>query len=134
MYIYAVITGKVHFMKDPMCVYRFQHPGSWTSNNKQINYDHLICEINWMNKLDEETQHKYQNFIYSHLFLRFYKGLVNIPYYLSKKNITHIVQTYSYPYEKKPKWLIRFQKYPFWLFYIMERIRRMKNNIFNKGK
>ena len=79
LHIYAGITGIVHFMKEPMCVYRFQHPGSWSEkegwNVKKKKYDHLFCEINWMTELDRETKYKYHTPIYKHLFSKFYRVL-----------------------------------------------------------
>lgn len=73
--ILGTLRGGMYFFPDLMCVYRFQHPGSWTSRDKLINYDHLLCEVNWMTQLDIETQHKYHNSIYIHLFPRFWRVL-----------------------------------------------------------
>ena len=72
LHIYAALIGKVRFMPEPMCVYRFQHPGSWTYNQKKIrDIMHIKCEIAWMELLDKETNYNYSDAIYNHL-LNFY--------------------------------------------------------------
>ena len=72
LHIYAALIGKVRFMAKPMCVYRFQHPGSWTYNQNKIrDIKHTKCEIAWMELLDKETNYNYSDAIYNHL-LNFY--------------------------------------------------------------
>ena len=75
MHIYATLIGNVHFFPEQMCVYRYQHEGSWTSKEKQINYSHLVCEITWMQLFNVDTNHRYEKAIYNHLFTRFFRTL-----------------------------------------------------------
>ena len=62
------LIRKIRYMSDVMSVYRFQHPGSWTERNKNVNIKHLWNEITWMQILDEETERKYHINIEKHLF------------------------------------------------------------------
>jgi hypothetical protein len=62
------LIGKIRYMSDVMSVYRFQHPGSWTERNKNVNIKHLWNEITWLQILDEETERKYHINIEKHLF------------------------------------------------------------------
>ena len=69
LHIYAAMHGKVHFYPEAMCVYRYQHPGSWTFNqgrNKDIK--HAKCETEWMEILNTETNNKYLDSVYRHLY------------------------------------------------------------------
>ena len=68
------LIGKIRYMSDVMCVYRFQHPGSWTDCNKKVNIKHLWNEITWLQILDDETEYKYQGNIRRHLF-KFWRNL-----------------------------------------------------------
>ncbi len=73
--IYASLEGKVHFLPEVMCVYRFQHPGSWTYNQGETkDIRHAKCEVAWLEVLDKDTEGKYSNAIYSHLY-RYYNLL-----------------------------------------------------------
>ena len=67
--ILCSLRGPVHFLPQPMCVYRYQRPGSWTYNDIQsgVNLDHLNNEVAWMNELDKETAHNYSTAIFFHL-------------------------------------------------------------------
>ena len=72
--IAASLIGKVRYFSEIMCVYRYQHPGSWTDRNKKVNIKHLWNEITWLQILDEETKYKYQGNIRKHLF-KFWRSL-----------------------------------------------------------
>ena len=77
-------------MSDVMSIYRFQHPGSWTERNKNVNIKHLWNEITWLQILDEETERKYHINIEKHLF-RFRRTLyrenqVSTSLYIRKYN------------------------------------------------
>ena len=76
--IYASLNGKVHFLPDLMCVYRFQHPGSWTYNQSKVkDIKHAKCEIAWMELLDKETSYQYSKAIMDHLswyYMLLYNG------------------------------------------------------------
>ena len=52
------LMGKIRYMSDVMSIYRFQHPGSWTERNKNVNIKHLWTEITWLQILDDETDGK----------------------------------------------------------------------------
>ena len=74
--ILGTLRGGMRFFPEPMCVYRFQHPGAWTNKDKLagINVNHLKTEIAWLKLLDEETHCRYSDAIYSHL-IPFYSEL-----------------------------------------------------------
>lgn len=74
--ILGSIRGRLHFLPQKMCVYRYQVPGSWTYNlrNTGINTKHLRTEIAWMELFDDETDHQYSAAVYCHL-LPFYREL-----------------------------------------------------------
>lgn len=87
LHIYAALNGMVHFFPEPMCVYRFQHPGSWTYN-QSVTKDirHAKCEIDWLTVLDRETEYNYSKAIYKHLYNYYYllyteKEMSAVPYY-----------------------------------------------------
>ena len=74
--IAASLIGKVRFLSDEMSVYRFQIPGSWTGNQKgTVDLKHLQNEMTWLKCLDEETNGKYREAIYTHLFPGMIRGL-----------------------------------------------------------
>ncbi len=78
--ILGTLRGGMHYFPEPMCVYRFQYPGSWTNRDScVINTHHLKTEIAWMKVLDEDTCYVYTDAIYSHL-IQFYSTL-----YLAKQ-------------------------------------------------
>lgn len=86
--ILGSIRGRLHFLPQKMCVYRYQVPGSWTYNlrNTGINTKHLRTEIAWMELFDDETDHQYSEAVYCHL-LPFYRELyysrqLSLLYYL----------------------------------------------------
>lgn len=68
--IIAGLRGKVHYLPDRMCVYRYQSEGSWTSNHLggKTSVDFQKNKIEWMTLLDEATGQKYQKAIYDQLF------------------------------------------------------------------
>lgn len=68
LFIAASLIGRVRYFSDIMSVYRFQHPGSWTDRNKNVNTKHLWNEITWLQILDEETGRKFHSNIQKHLF------------------------------------------------------------------
>lgn len=74
--ILGTLRGTLHYFPEIMCVYRYQHPESWTNNEKLagINVSHLKREIVWLKLLDEETDNKYSDAVYSHL-ISFYSVL-----------------------------------------------------------
>ena len=72
--IAASLIGKVRYFSEIMCVYRYQHPGSWTDRNKKVNIKHLWTEITWLQILDDETERKFHSNIQRHLF-KFWRGL-----------------------------------------------------------
>ena len=73
------LHGNVHYLPDRMCVYRYQHIGSWSYY--QLERDKNIAfqknKIEWMTLLDEATNHKYQEAIYDQLF-QHYNSLFNL--------------------------------------------------------
>ena len=94
--IYASLNGKVHFLPDVMCVYRFQHPGSWTYNQgKTKDIKHAKCEIAWLEVLDKGTQGKYSDAIYRHLYnyfnLLFFEKEISIKEYYNKVCRTGVI-------------------------------------------
>ena len=74
--ILGTLRGKLHFLPEKMCVYRYMHQGSWTYNEQQIgvNIHRLKTEIAFLNKLDEETDYQYSDAIRYHL-IRYYSVL-----------------------------------------------------------
>ena len=68
------LIGKVRYFSEIMCVYRYQHPGSWTDRNKKVNIKHLWTEITWLQILDDETERKFHSNIQRHLF-KFWRSL-----------------------------------------------------------
>lgn len=74
--ILGTLRGKLHFLPEKMCVYRYMHQGSWTYNEQQIgvNIHRLKTEIAFLNKLDEETDYRYSDAIRYHL-IRYYSVL-----------------------------------------------------------
>lgn len=72
--ILAGLHGKVHYIPDKMCVYRFRSEGSWTYNQryKENNIAFQKNKIEWMNLLDKATDFKYQKAIYRQLFQHYY--------------------------------------------------------------
>lgn len=101
LHIYAALHGKVHFFPEAMCVYRYQHQGSWTYNQrKSKNIEHAKCEIAWMEELDKETEGKYSDAIYYHLY-GFYKLLflakeISSRTYYEKTCRTGVISRYKY--------------------------------------
>lgn len=77
--ILSGLRGDVHYFPDLMCVYRYQHTGSWSNN--QLESDKNIAfqknKIEWMTLLDDDTNHKYQKAIYDQLF-QHYNSLFNL--------------------------------------------------------
>ena len=72
--ILAGLLGKVHYLPDIMCVYRYQAKGSW-SDNQQMSENYIAFQknkIKWMTLLDEATDYKYQKAIYDQLFRLFH--------------------------------------------------------------
>lgn len=71
--ILSGLRGNVHYLPDNMCVYRYQHEGSWSNQlrNGQANISFQKNKIKWMTLLDRDTQHQYQNVIYDQLFVHF---------------------------------------------------------------
>lgn len=68
--ILSGLHGRVHFLPESMCVYRYQREGSWTSNNlgENVSIDFQKNKIEWMTLLDKTTEHRYQREIYDQLF------------------------------------------------------------------
>lgn len=70
MYMTAAMYGKIHRLKDIMCVYRQFATGSWSSQNKD-NVDRLLSHqeklIDAANLFDKETGYKYHNLVISHI-------------------------------------------------------------------
>lgn len=96
LHIYAALHGKVHFLPEAMCVYRYQHQGSWTFNqgrNKDVK--HAKCEIAWMEELNKETEGRYADAIYSHLYeyynLLFFEKEISILEYYRKVCHTRVI-------------------------------------------
>ena len=71
--ILAGLRGRVHYLPDKMCVYRYLHQGSWSFNqkSKDANVAFQKNKIEWMTMLDESTGFKYQKAIYDQLFQHF---------------------------------------------------------------
>ena len=101
LHIYAALNGMVHFFPEPMCIYRFQHPGSWTYNqNLTKDIEHTKCEIDWLTILDRETGYKYSKAIHMHLYNYYYllynkKELSAIQYYKAVCN-TGVISRHKY--------------------------------------
>ena len=70
LYMNAAIYGKIHRIKDVMCVYRQFSVGSWSSQNKD-NVDRLISHqanlINNVTYFNEQTNFKYKNLVVNHI-------------------------------------------------------------------
>ena len=67
--IAASLCGKVRFMADKMSVYRFEHIDSWIYRARKNNQlPHFLNEYTWLRKFDNETNHKYRQAVYEHLF------------------------------------------------------------------
>lgn len=68
--ILSGLRGRVHYLPEKMCVYRYLHEGSWSSDQKikDANISFLKNKIEWMTLLDEATGHQYQKEIYNQLF------------------------------------------------------------------
>ena len=66
MYIHAAMKGKIHRLKDIMCVYRQFSSGSWSSQNKDnINrtINHLLKMKESVDRFDCETENKYHDLV-----------------------------------------------------------------------
>ena len=98
LYITAALTGKIHRLKDIMCVYRQFSQGSWSSQN-QGNVERLISHqenlIKAINTFNAQTECKYDYLVKNHIaacefriamLKRDYKSI------LSKKNKRFINQ------------------------------------------
>lgn len=72
--ILAGLHGKVHYLPDKMCVYRYRSEGSWSSSilKKDVHSAFHKNKIEWMKMLDEATGHKYQKAIYDQLYWPYY--------------------------------------------------------------
>ena len=72
--ILAGLRGTVHYLPDNMCVYRYMHEGSWSSQLSR--QERFVAfqknKIEWMALLDEATGHQYEKAIYDHLFQHYY--------------------------------------------------------------
>lgn len=68
--IQAGLLGRVHYLPDIMCVYRYMHEGSWSHDRlrKEKKMSSHKNMIEWMTLLDEATGHRYQHAIYEMLF------------------------------------------------------------------
>lgn len=68
--ILSGLRGIVHYLPDNMCVYRYLHEGSWSSDqqSKASNVAFQKNKIEWMTLLNEETEKRYQKAIYDQLF------------------------------------------------------------------
>lgn len=68
--ILSGLHGRVHYLPDMMCVYRYRCEGSWTFSHMggAVNIDYHKNKIEWMTLLDEATRHQYQEEIYNQLF------------------------------------------------------------------
>lgn len=67
--ILSGLLGRVHYLPDRMCVYRYLGEGSWTSKNiGKLSINYQKNKIEWMTLLDEATDHLYQKEIYNQLF------------------------------------------------------------------
>ncbi len=70
LYMTAALEGKIHRLKDIMCVYRQFSIGSWSSQNKD-NINRLITHqenlIKGATLFDEQTIHKYHNLVVNHV-------------------------------------------------------------------
>ena len=70
LYMTAAIEGKIHRLKDVMCVYRQFSAGSWSSQNKGNNkrlIEHQENLIRGANYFDEQTNYIYHNFVTNHI-------------------------------------------------------------------
>ncbi len=66
MYIYAALNGKIHRLKDIMCVYRQFASGSWSSQNKnniEKRVNHLLRMNEAIKMFDEETNKQYHSLV-----------------------------------------------------------------------
>jgi len=70
LYMTAAIEGKIHRLKDIMCVYRQFSIGSWSSQNKN-NIERLISHqenlIKGIKLFDEKTNHTYNSLVINHI-------------------------------------------------------------------
>lgn len=63
---------------------------------------------------------------FMHFFLHL---LILLPYKMAKETLTYILDKYPFPEDKEPKYVKRFKKMPFGLFYMYEKIRAIKNKL-----
>lgn len=65
--IMCSIKGKVRYLSEKTAVYRYQNPGSWSSNNKNNNIERLIkywrSVLNMLDGFDDYTNGKYSETI-----------------------------------------------------------------------
>lgn len=70
LYMTAALAGKIHRLKDVMCVYRQFSIGSWSSQNKN-NVERLISHqedlIKGITLFNEQTNHKYHDLVTNHI-------------------------------------------------------------------
>lgn len=101
--IQGTLEGKLHYLPDTMCVYRYGHNGSWSSinegENKELTCKHWRKEIDWMIELDEATQHEYKHAIFQHL--KSYYPQLYIRHMVSIKDYLRIVLVAGNRYDYK---------------------------------
>lgn len=73
--ILGTLRGGLWFFPASMCVYRFQHAGSWTAMISDRFIEHAFTEIKWLRLLDKDTDKKYHKAIQTHLFSKFIRFL-----------------------------------------------------------
>lgn len=70
LYMTAALNGKIHRLKEVMCVYRQFSIGSWSFQNKNnlnriiVHQENLIKNIKLF---DEQTKHAYHNLVINHI-------------------------------------------------------------------
>ena len=93
LYIYAALTGKIHCLKDIMCVYRQFSFGSWSAQNKnndEKTIKHLLNMKEAIERFDSETHERYHSLV-----------IIQINAYYFR--IALLEKKYSVIFEKKNK-------------------------------
>lgn len=70
----CALKGKVYYFPQAMCIYRYNHPGSWTSQNSSTAAINMN-DFEWLKELDRHTLGKYHKIIYN-IFVHYDRKLI----------------------------------------------------------
>ena len=71
------LKGKVHFLADTMCVYRFRCKGSWSDRHRVPTIGYSKNEVQWMEEFDRSTNYEYSAIIHGFLFKQYQNLFMN---------------------------------------------------------